>query len=108
MYKVVNERFKSGVNCHWDEYDELLSKAEELTGYKLTENEVREVIVYEFRYIIGNRLIRQIPLEIIAEMGVDLKIYGKDWEKAIPSISRIGLKWTGRLPKRKNLKWLSR
>jgi len=80
MYEIVSQRFFSGVYCYWNEYEEFLSKSIELIGYRITNDKVREELIYLFRHIIGDRFIRQIPLEIIADMGVDLKVYGRDWE----------------------------
>jgi len=80
MYEILHQRFLKGYYCYWNEYDDLFKKTEEMAKYKISSRELSDFILYHFKYVIGNRFIRQIPLEKIAALGIDLKLYGRDWE----------------------------
>jgi len=86
LYEIVQERFSNEQDCFKEDYLELITQAEELLKEKI-KPELRETIFYYFYYKIGDGFIRQLPIERIAQMGVDLKLFGKGWEQH-PRLSR--------------------
>jgi len=86
LYEIVQERFLNEQDCFKEDYLELITRAEELIKEKIRP-ELRETIFHYYYYKIGDGFIRQLPIERITQMGVRLKLFGKDWEKH-PRLSR--------------------
>ena len=81
MYDFVLDKF-----CRWEnypvnnkEYNDIFQIVHNQMGMPEVPNAIREEITYEFLYV-GDRILRQKPLEKLSGDGFNLSLYGIGWE----------------------------
>ncbi len=88
FYRRVGEEYAQN-RVLWSKlaYLRLLESLEREKGFELEHNVFRDWVVHRFFHRIGNRFLRQLPLEWASEAGLDLKIWGQGWDRH-PRLSR--------------------
>ena len=79
-WEKIKESFSNNKYLYYDDYDKIFEEMEDKLSIKIKDEKTRWRIVYALRFFVGNRFLRQMPLEMISGMGVNLELYGKDWE----------------------------
>jgi len=89
-YDKIRKAFFQGKYLYYDDYEKLLRNVENELSMEIRHQGIRDKIIYDLRFYIGNRFLRQIPLEMISKMdGIKMELYGNDWETH-PRLSKHG------------------
>lgn len=79
MFNQVQSEYVNGnILYEKKDYQQIF---ETVGGHKRVPKSMGEVVVDGFFALVGNAFFRQLPLIALSEAGVDLRLYGRGWER---------------------------